>query len=147
MSKYQDQALFSRFGVAALLAALAALPGCDSDSAAGNNSTSGGISAPSRIRESFVVDQTQVRAILTINGQQFVMPRFGDDQFRIQIPNLPANTDFTLEVLFTETLQDGTDLRLARIEEITQSSGSSDLIINLSEDQFLYDFDDDQEHT
>jgi len=147
MSKFQDQALFGRFTVVALLAALAVVPGCDSDSGTGigNNLTSGGITAPSRIRESLVVDQTQVKAILTINGQQFEMPRFGDDQFRIQIPNLPANTDFTLEVLFTETLQDGTDLRLARIQQITRSSGSADLTVNLSEDQFLYDFDDDQD--
>ena len=145
MRNLQEKALLK--SSSPLLAILFALSGCDSDDSfeQTNFAVGEGIEAPERIRESFAVDFAQVTGLLTINGQAFQMSRLANNQFQVQIPNIAANSNVTVVVEYSETLPDGRELRLGRSMPMTQSVGNNDLTINISNDQFDYSFDDDED--
>ncbi len=133
------------------LAACLMLSGCDStpDSgqSAGQNTANGlDIPLPDRIRTSLAVDFSQVEGIANVNGRLHQMERSGN-QFRVQVPGVLINSEVSINLLFRETLPDGRSLNLARTESRAFSVGATDesAIIEILEDQFSYDFDDDND--
>ena len=127
------------------------LSGCDGGTpASGLIETSPGTGSgvdfqpPEKIRTSLAVNFDQVSGTVNVNSRSFQMQRDGE-QFIATIPNVPANSEVSIDLLFNEMLIDGRILNLARTESRTFSIGSSDDTVNISEEEFIYDFDDDND--
>lgn len=134
-----------------ILAAAVMLSGCDGGTpASGLIETSPGTGSgvdfqpPEKIRTSLAVNFDQVSGTVNVNSRSFQMQRDGE-QFIATIPNVPANSEVSIDLLFNEMLIDGRILNLARTESRTFSIGSSDDTVNISEEEFIYDFDDDND--
>lgn len=134
-----------------ILAATALLFGCDSNTPVSGlietgTATDSGIDfqLPEKIRTSLAVDFDQVSGIANVNGRSFQMARDGE-RFIATVPGVPANSDVSIDLLFNELLLDGRTLNLARTESRTFRIGSADDTVNITEEEFIYDFDDDND--
>ena len=130
--------------------AFAVLAGCGGDSNTGgtaiDQSATGSeleFQLPVVIRESSVVDITQVSGFVNVNGRNFEMQRTGD-RYSIDIPNIPVNSDVDIDLRFIERLTNGAELILAETEPMTFSVGQSDQTIEFFENQFNFP-DEDQD--
>lgn len=133
------------------LATCLILSGCDSTSGtaqligqtdAAQNSFD--VRLPEKIRTSLAVDFSRVEGIATVNGRFYQMERV-DNRFRATVPDIQINSEVTVDLLFRETLPSGQILNLAETAPRTFSVGSTDTTIEISEEQFSYSFDDDND--
>lgn len=129
-----------------LLVALLLLSGCGGESSQVQPQSGSGLQfqLPVVIRESLNVDFTQVRAEVNVNGRSYDMQPFGANSYRVEIPNIPTNSDLDINVRFTERLSDGSELLLAETDPRQFSIGQSDQTVQISENQYNYP-DDDQD--
>lgn len=119
------------------------LSACDGDTLTPANDGSGvDFRLPEKIRTSLAVDFTQVSGFANVNGRDYAMERFGD-RFRARIPNLPTNSDASVSLQFSERLPNGRPLNLAKTEIQRFRIGTVDQTIEITEDQYSYDFDAD----
>jgi len=129
-----------------LLMALLLLSGCGGDSSGVQPQAGSGLEfqLPVVVRESLNVDFTQVRAEVNVNGRSYPMQRFGNNTYRVEIPDIPTNSDLDINVRFTERLPDGDELLLAQTDPQRFSIEQSDRTVQISENQYNYP-DDDQD--
>ncbi len=127
-----------------LLTSLALLTGCDSSSRLSQQNGELDFQAPEKIRTSLAVDFDQVSGIANVNDRVFEMQRMGE-RFIATVPGVPANSTVSIDLRFIETLPSGAALDLARTEPQTFTVGSTDQTIEIFEEQFSYDFDDDND--
>ena len=128
-----------------LVVALAVTAGCTGDSTDSpeNNSQlaeSGSgleIQLPVVVRESSAVDITQVSGFVNVNGRSFEMLR-NDESFSVDVPNVSANSDVSINISFIEILPNGDELTLAVTNTQTFSIGQSDQIIEFSQNQYIF---------
>lgn len=99
---------------------------------------------PAKIRTSLAVDFSQVTGFANVNGRNYEMERFGD-RYRALVPNVPVNSDVSIDLLFSERLSDGRVLELARTNPQSFTVGTADQTIEISEEQYSYDFDADND--
>ena len=137
--------LFSK-SIILLLTVIITVSGCNGETAPSPASDDSGLNfeLPEKLRTSLAVNPDQVSGILTVNGQTYNLERF-DQRFRAIVPNVPANSNVTIALLFTETLPDGRSLDLARTEPQTILIGATDTTRTFNRQQYLYDFDDDND--
>lgn len=127
------------------LAACLLLSGCDSTPTERQASGSSlDIQLPEKIRTSLAVDFTRVSGVATVNDRIFEMERL-DDSFRAIVPDIPVNSELSIDLRFSETLTDGRILDLAQTAPEIFSVGSTDTTIEITEDEFSYAFDDDND--
>lgn len=126
------------------------LSACDAQSPAGsinNNSIELGI--PTKIRNVAAVNLDAVTAIanVTINneggGQDYSMARVGD-RFQTTI-SLENATSVSVNLRFSEQLDSGDVINLARHSQITREVGSGNIVMEFFEGGFDDNFDDDND--
>lgn len=128
-----------------LSATLLALAGCGGNTS-GPSHTDGanGIQVPEKIRQSLAIDLSQVTGIATIGETNYPMQRVGD-QYQVSIPNIPVNTQPTINLTFTERLPDGTNLILATAA-VRPTVRQTDRTVRVFESDFDYSHDRDQDN-
>lgn len=136
-----------RMAIATLACLLAS---CDADTSAGR--MSGGaidLGIPEKVRRVSAVNLDAVSAIanVTINsddsGQDYEMTRSGD-RFTTII-TLENATSVSVNLRFSETLDNGVILDLARHPQVSSAVGSNSIVMEFLESGFLDNFDDDND--
>ena len=146
--------------VSPILIALIITTGCGSDSVDGTTigtpattdleiSNSGSssnlqLAPPLKIRESLAVDFNQLRGTINVNGQAFEMTRREND-FIAVLENVPVNSNVQIDLQFIEDLSSGQQLPLARTNQITIDVAESDLMRQILQSEYEFDFDADSD--
>ena len=99
------------------------------------------VQLPVVVRESLVVDITQVTGFVNVNGQNFEMQLI-DNRYTVDIPNIPVNSDLDINISFVERLTSGGELTLAETDPQTFSINQSDTTIEFFQNQYLFPDDD-----
>lgn len=125
--------------LALCLPVISSLIACDGDY---TDTVTGELSAgdlslnlPSRIRNISAINPNAVRAIATVNNQQFPLARTSDGTYQTSI-TLSANTPVSVSVSFSETLTSGTVIELARHPAIERNTGSNDLTLQFFDNNY-----------
>lgn len=125
-------------GVAAVV-----LAGCNSSEAPTGVLTSGtlDLGIPEKIRQVSAVDLDAVTAIANVNSVDYPMTRNGD-RFQTTITLEPV-ASVAVNLRFSETLESGYVLSLARHSQQTQQVDSNNITMQFFEADFDTNFDDD----
>lgn len=93
------------------------------------------LNLPARIRNISAINPNAVRAIATVNNQQYPLTRANDGTYQTSI-TVNADSAVSVSVSFSETLPGGTAINLASHPAIERNTGSNDLTMQFFDNNY-----------